>query len=322
MNNILVLDMSNILYKTFYVHSRETDHDLIRKLAYNTSLTTLNKYYNSLKPVRMAFVFDRANWRAEYTKSEQCYSRKLYKGHRRQQMKPAEQVMYDNFKQFVLEFEQLIRDCTGITCLAADGLEADDLIAGICRIYGGEDSSGDNRSTNKYTVDDHSVAIVSADKDMLQLLRYDRVILIDPANGKQRTIENNEIESIDFFLYHKYLRGDRGDNVQSALPRIRTKKIQEAFEDGYTHTNLMNTEWIHMDERVMLVGDIVTENKLLMNLTHQPAHIQELMWDTIDSEFNKQKSFNQFKFMKFLGQNELKNVSRYLDSYIPMLSSR
>ena len=44
MNNILVLDMSNVLYKTFYVHSRESDHDLIRKLAYNTSLTTLNKY--------------------------------------------------------------------------------------------------------------------------------------------------------------------------------------------------------------------------------------------------------------------------------------
>lgn len=320
-NTLLVLDMSNILYKTFYVNSTEPDHENVKKLAYNASFAKLNKYYNTYKPDRMVCVFDRPNWRVDYTKSEECYSRKVYKGHRRQQMKPAEQAMYDTFKLFVSEFEQLIRECTTLTCLAADGLEADDLMAGLCHLYGGADSASDNQCTAEKQ-QDHDVILISADKDMLQLLRYEHVILIDPATHKQRTMENNELESVDYYLYHKYLRGDRGDNVQSAFPRYRSKKIKEAFNDVYEHTNLMKMEWIDMDERTLVVGDIVNENKLLMNLTHQPEHIQALMWTTIDEEFNSPKRFDRFKFMKFLGSSDLKNVSRYLDSYVPMLSHR
>ena len=318
--NILVLDMSNILYKTFYVNSTEPDMDMLVKLAYNASFMTLNKYFRVYAPTRVVFVFDRANWRAEYTRSEECYSKRVYKGHRRQKMTPSQQAVYDVFKTFVNEFEVMIRELTTITCLAADGLEADDLIAGVCRIYGGNDTAVDNQSTITHSIDGYKVIVVSADKDMIQLLRYDRVELIDPANGKNRTVENSGFESVDYYLYEKYIRGDRGDNVASALPRCRKTKIVEAFNDSYTHVNLMQTEWLNPEDQMVVVGEMVNENKLLMNLTHQPDHIQQLMWETIDIEFNKPRKFDHFKFLRFLGKYELKNISRYLDNYIPMLS--
>jgi hypothetical protein len=228
--------------------------------------------------------------------------------------------MYKVFKGFVSDFENMIRELTTITCLAAEGLEADDLIAGVCRLYGGKDTASDNRCTVDYAFDGYKVTVISADKDMIQLLRYDRVELIDPATGKNRTLYNSGFESVDYYLYEKYIRGDRGDNVAAALPRCRKTKITEAYNDSYMHVNLMNTSWIGMEDEEIVVGIMVNENKLLMNLTHQPDHIQELIWSTIDFEFNKPRKFDQFKFLRFLGKYELKNVSKYIDSYIPMLS--
>lgn len=324
LRHLLVFDMSNILYKTFYVNTANHDitNDLLPKLAFHSSFLTLNKYYRQYKPHQMVFVFDRPNWRADHTRSEHTYSKKEYKGHRRQQMTPAQKEMYNIFKQFVGEFEELVSEVTAIPCIAADKLEADDIIAGICRIYGGKDNASDNRSTYHDLVADHKVTIISADKDMLQLLRYENVDLIDPATGKNRSLGEDEFSTVDYFLYEKYMRGDRGDNIPSAYPRYRTKKIQEAFLDPYKHSNLMNTEWVNEDGETVIVGDIVNENKLLVNLTHQPDDVQEIMWNCITSELNKVKRYDHFKFLKFLGKNELKNLSASVDSLIPMLSGR
>jgi hypothetical protein len=321
-HHILIFDMSNMLYKTFYVNSKETDETTLIQLAFTSSFATLNKYYKLYKPSKVIFAFDRTNWRASYTQSEECYSKKLYKGHRRQSMTPTQQQMYLIFKQFITEFENVIRACTAITCLSADGLEADDIIAGVCRIYGGEDTASDNGCTFHDVIDDHSVTIVSADKDLLQLLRYKNVELIDPATGRNRTVENTGFESVDYYLYEKYMTGDAGDNVASAYPRYRKAKIKAAYNDEYLHNNLMQTEWTDIEERVIVVGEMVKENKLLTNLTHQPHDIQDKLWNTILEGCNAKKRYDHFKFLQFLGKYDLVMVSKYIDSYMPMLSLR
>jgi len=317
----LIVDAHNILHKTFYVHQTE-DLDMLVKLAFHATFTTLNKYYKLHKPDRLICVFDRANWRVDYTKSPECYSGRLYKGTRRLVMTQKQTKMYELFKQFIMDFEDLIRTHTAIVCLAKDKLEADDLIAGLCYIYGGDDAGTNNKTT--YNIDDfndtsHNVVVVSADKDLLQLLRYKNVRLIDPATGKDRTLEKWNYD-VDYFLYEKSLTGDTGDNIQSALPRFRKKKIFEAYSDDYAHTNLMQRTWVNEDEKVMSVGTLVKENILLTNLTHQPDHIQDLIWESINHEMNNRGKYSHFHFLKFLGKYELKNVSKSLDQFIPMLS--
>lgn len=335
MNHLLVMDMSNILYKTFYVKDEKmTNHiahkslpqeeqdDLEIRSAFHRSLISLNRYYLDHKPSQMICVFDRYNWREDYSKSDECYSKRVYKGTRRQKQTPAEQQRYQRFKQFTCEIESMLTEMTSIPCLSANLLEADDIIAGICKIYGGNDTAPDNGCTFDYTVDNHKVTVVSADKDMIQLLRYDRVKLLDPATKNYRTLENTKNESVDLYLYVKYMRGDRGDNVASAYPRYRLKKIREAYDDPYNHTNLMNCEWTDHEGRTMVVGEIFNENKVLTNLTHQPKHIQDLILETIQTGLSAPNRFDRFRFVKFLKNNKLHNVNKFIDSYIPMLSAK
>lgn len=321
LTHLLVFDMSNMLYKTFYVNTANQNmtKDLLPKLAFHSSFITINKYYKLYKPDHVVFVFDRANWRKDHTMDENTYSKRLYKGHRRKQMTPSQKEIYEIFINFMNEFEQAVRDYTAIICMAGDKLEADDIIAGVCRKYGGKDTADDNGHTETELFDDHCVTIVSADKDMLQLLRYENVQIIDPTTGKNRELPEGEFGTVEYYLYEKYLRGDSGDNIPSAYPRYRTKKIQEAFLDSYKHTNLMNAEWVDADGDTIVVGDVVKENKLLVNLTHQPEHIQELIWKAIDEAMNNRNKYDYFNFLKFLGKNELKNLSNSLEHLMPLL---
>lgn len=335
MEHLIVMDMSNVLYKSFYAKkeagygspfvikqsmSEEEQEDIETRHALHTSLLSLNKYYKEFKPTKMVCVFDRFNWRDDYSKSDDCYSKRAYKGNRRQSMTPAELKKYQRFKQFTVDFENILREMTTVICLSAHLLEADDLIAGVSRVYGGEDQASDNGCIPTELKDNHKVTIVSADKDMIQLLRYNRVELVDPATMRYRTLSNNGYDSVDYYLYHKYMRGDSGDNVMSAYPRYRSKKIREAFEDPYQHTNLMNCEWTDFDGRTMMVGKIFEENKILTNLTHQPQHVQEIIFETINTGFNSNRSFDRFRFTKMLKKNELRYLSKNIDYIIPVLS--
>lgn len=301
METIVCIDMSNILHKTYYVHAKEKIEDLTA-LAYHSSLLTLNKYHKLYKPTQTIFVFDRPNWRKDYTKSDLCYSGKLYKGQRRQNMTPNEKRRYDTFLAFVDDFEQLMRDHTGITCVAGDLLEADDLISGIAQVYH----------------PDSNIVIITADKDMTQLLRFPNVMLIDPTTGKQRTLEewNNDA---DFFLYNKCLRGDIGDNLQSAYPRIRATRIEETYKDPYKQLNMMKETWTNHEGREMIVGQMFEENRLLMDLTQQPTCVRRKIFEVIEHEMNNRGKFSHFHFLKFLGKYQLKNVSKQLETFVPLL---
>ena len=300
-NTNLVFDMSNMLYKTFHVHAREKLED-ITALAFHSSLLTLNKYHKKYKPTRTVFVFDRENWRKYYTQNSDCYSGKIYKGQRRQQMTPSERKRYETFLEFVTDFENMIRNHTGITCLSGDMLEADDLIGGFAEVYS----------------DQEDVVIVTADKDMLQLLRFARVTLVDPTTGEQRSLKewNNDA---DYFMFCKQLRGDIGDNLQSAYPRLRTTKIKEAYDDPYKRINLLKETWTNQEGRVMEVGLLFEENELLMNLLKQPTCIRRKIFETIEYGMNNTGTFSHFHFLKLLGKYQLKNISKQLESFIPLL---
>lgn len=297
----ILFDMSNLLHKTFYINARE-DIEILAGLAYHTSLVTLNKYFKQYKPDQTIFVFDRGNWRKYYTQSEECYSGKLYKGHRRQKMSPSEKKRYQVFLNFINDFEQLIREHTGIVCLAGDMLEADDLIAGFVEIFSDQDN----------------IVIVSADKDLLQLLKYPNVTLVDPTTGKNRTLEEWDNDA-DYFLFHKCLRGDPGDNVQAAYPRIRSTKIKEAYTNEYVRVNLMNETWTDHTGREFVVGKLFNENQMLMDLTKQPLCVRRKIFEVIEHELNNPGKFSHFHFLKFLGKYQLKNVANNLESFIPLL---
>lgn len=299
---ILMFDGSNILYKTFYANNNE-DAQTTAGLAHHAALTTLNKYYKLYNPDVVIVAFDRSNWRKQYTKSEACVSKKPYKGNRRLTMTPKQQEKYEAFCEHIKEFEELLRTQTGIVTLAADTLEADDLMAGVAQML--------------HTT--HDIIIVSADKDLMQLLRYPEVVLIDPATGKPRTLIDHEMDA-DLFMFVKCIRGDAGDNVQSAFPRVRMTRIKEAYADPYARANLMEETWTDETGREMKVKELFAENELLMDLSKQPADIREKIEDAVLEGFENKGTFNHFHFLRFCGKFDLKNISASIENFVRMLT--
>lgn len=300
----LIFDITNILYRTFFAHKTEDDIT-VAGLASHTALVTLNKYYRQFMPRKIVMCFDRTSWRKEYTKSDLCLSGKIYKGNRRQKMSPKDKERYELFLQHLNDFEVMLRDHTSIVTLAGQGLEADDLIAGVVQ-------------TMCVTEEDPSFVIVSSDKDMIQVLRHPNVRLINPADGKDRTLDEWNGDA-DLFMFEKCIRGDAGDNVQSALPRCRKTRIKKAYTDPYEYANLMMETWTNQDGKEFVVKHLYEENKLLMDLTCQPEEIQQTIVKTILEGFKSPGTFSYFHFMKFLGKYELKKIAEQAETFVPML---
>jgi 5'-3' exonuclease len=305
MKTYCVIDASNIMYRSFYAHPKEDD-DTVAGIAAHTTLLTLSKYYNQFKGPKMILAFDRSNWRKVYTKSHKCISGKVYKGNRRQNMTPRQKQRYELFIEHCNEFETMIRDKTGVITLANDGLEADDLIAGFVQTIGVQEP-------------DSQIIIVSTDKDLLQLLKHKNVRLLNPATGKDRDLSewNNDA---DLFMFEKCIRGDRGDNVQSALPRCRQTRILKAYNDDYERANLMEETWTDHENKEFKVKDLFNENKKLMDLECQPDDIQLKTIKTIVESLNNPGKFSYFHFMKYLGDRDLKKIASQADNFAKILS--
>lgn len=306
----LVIDAGNILYRTFYVHKDEDDVT-IAGMAALAAILTINKYFKMHKPCKVIMAFDRHSWRKDYTAGPQCITAKGYKANRRQNMTPKEEARYKLFLEHVEEFEEMVREHTSIMAIADDGLEADDVIASICQ-------------TLPIIEPDAEVIILSQDKDLIQLLRHSNVTLIDPATGKPRTLSDWEGDA-NYFIFEKCIRGDAGDNVQSAYPRIRSTRIRKAYEDDFEKANVMEHEWElpigDGETKTVVVKDLFKENQLLMDLSEQPDDIQKRMVTAVLTGLRNPGQYNHFNFLRFLGKYEMKRIAQNVDSYVPMLSS-
>ena len=303
----LLFDASNILYRTFYAHTNE-DEKVIAGMAAHAAIITLNKYFRLHSPDKVVLCFDRSSWRKEYTASDECISQKPYKGNRRQNQTASQKARYEAFLEHLEEFETLVREYTSMIALAGKGLEADDLIAGTIQVVGVQET-------------DAEFIIISADKDLIQLLKHRNVRLIDPASGNDRTLEdwNNDPK---YFMFEKCIRGDAGDNVQSAYPRIRKTRIEKAYEDKYELTNIMEHTWKHPTNDIeFTVKDLYKENILLMDLEEQPTDIQLRIVKSVLEGFNNPGSFSYFDFLRFLGKYDMENIAKRVESYVPMLSA-
>lgn len=299
-----------MLYRTFFVNKMKHSVEESAGLAHHSALITLNKYFRNFKPHKVVMAFDRTSWRKAYTADDLCISKKPYKGNRRQNMTEAEKAMFAKFTQHLKDFEDMMDRKTSVICLAGNGLEADDLIAGVVQEFKNDE-----------------VIIVSADKDLIQLLRNPNVKLIDPATGEdRRKLLNKEYSGdVDYFMFEKCIRGDTGDNVQSAYPGVRKTRIKKAFTDPFEQVNLMNETWSIGDKgtedyKEFVVKELYEENRLLMDLQEQPDIIKDNIKLTIEKGFNDPGEYSHFHFLKFLGKYELKKISEQVDNFVKMLS--
>ena len=310
MKRRMIVDTANILFRVAAANNRYnsgTAEDMAG-LAMHTALMTLRSHYNKVRPDQVALTFEGANnWRKTYTKSEACVSKRVYKANR---VKDDSMIP---FFELIKSFEQLAREHTSLVCLSNPILEGDDLFGGYIE---------------KYTKEGDEVIGLSGDKDFVQFLKYPNFKLLNPDKlGAERNV-NKDGTPIDaeYFMFEKAFRGDAGDNVMPAYPRVRSTRLQKAYNDPYELTNIMNETWKFNEpstgeEREFRVGDLYEENHILMNLERQPDWVRAEIANTLDHEAIHHGQFNLFHFQKFCGKYGLKKISEDVTNFIPLFSN-
>lgn len=291
--------------------SSPDDEDLETDLIFHKIFNSLNKFYKKYNAHDVIVVFDSKSWRKIYTsdENEDKVTHKKYKGHRRANLTESKKIKLGIIDSQLNEFYEVLKSQTGLIVLKEKYLEADDLIGGWVQRF-----------------HDHKNIIISSDKDFIQLLVNGNVTLIDPLTDKPRDLLEWEDDAA-YFMFEKCFRGDVGDNVINAFPRLRSNKIKEAYTDEFKRTNIMNNSFIieSLDDSGTLIkhtyrtGDLYDENKLLMDLTCQPDYIKELIDQSITNAIENRSSFNYFNFLKFLGKHELQAIIKDVDKFVPLL---
>lgn len=323
----LIVDVSNLFWRSVSAQQKYGPANASDSagLGLHMCLMSLRKHYNTIQPQKIAVAFEgKQNWRKDYTKSAECYSQRLYKGNR--VADPNMAVLFDVIKSF----EELVREHTNIVTLQHPLLEGDDLISGYAQYY-----------SNPYPGNDEGddVTILSGDKDFVQELGNPNVRLINPDDGKPRTlVDVCGVDDAGYFMFEKAFRGDAGDNVLPAYPRVRKARLQKAYgvkdgkaypelADAFELSNLLGHSWEFMnpetgDKRMLSVERMFEENNLLMNLQGQPEHIRALIRETIETQADSHGQFNFFKFNQFLGKYQLQQIAERASDFVGLFSGK
>lgn len=192
-------------------------------------------------------------------------------------------VYYDDVIAAIELLREFFEGYTGAYYLSVPKCEADDIIAVWCQSSEGVQN-----------------IILSSDKDFIQLVS-DETSLYSPPQKKFR-------ETIDpqYDLFVKCIRGDRGDNIHSAFPKVRETRLKKAWEDELEMMNLINEKHpIHGN----IVGEHLEFNQKLIDLREQPIEIRVDILNAINTYTNGK--FDEIKAMRFLKEN---NLGAFVDS--------
>lgn len=291
----LVVDVASVLFRVAAVqkyqpYAKDASPEDLVGLCMHISLVTIYKWYTKYFPDFVVFAFEGSNnWRKVFT--AETYARKQfqYKGNR------VSDPAMKHYYQLIESFRETIKAHTSIACLHIETLEADDAIAGYCQLYAGEG---------------REIFIVSSDRDFTQLLKLPGVHLVNPENGKLRNQPGDKDyeADIDYWLFRKCVRGDMGDYVPSAFPRVRETKIKEAYANQYARINFMNSTWTDEESKVHKVGDLYEQNVTLLSLYAQPQEVREYMEQEIKDQVAALGDYSHFHFLRFLDKHQLNKV--------------
>jgi len=303
----LLCDISSILFRVAAVQKntnpRNKDlsgEDLVG-LCMHISLHSIFKWYEKFKPDYVVFAFEgQNNWRKTFTAN--ANSRLAYKGNR------VRDPEMKHFYTLMESFYETMKTHTSICCLKVDTMEADDSIAGYCQLNAADDGN--------------EIYIISGDKDFIQLMKLPGVFLIDPDTGKQRNLPGDKHyeEDLDYWLFLKCVRGDMGDYVPPAYPRVRETRVKKAYENQYERLNFMNEVW-RDDDKVFRVGDLFLENVKLLSLFDQPPEIREKLIERVKAQSTELGKYSHFHFIRFCADFKLVRVQENAKKFADMFAN-
>ena len=322
----ILVDTANTFFRARHVINGDADIKL--GMAFHITLNSIKKAWQQFEGSHVIFCLEGRSWRKDYYTPYKA-QRAAQRAAHTEKEQDEEKIFWEAFDTF----KDFIAEKTNCTVLQNPQLEADDLIAGWIQTH----------------PDDKHV-IISTDTDFVQLIAHnvtqyngvmehvitDKGIFDD--KGKpiidKKTQEPKAAPNPEWLLFEKCMRGDTSDNVFSAYPGVRTKGtskkvgLTEAFEDrnskGYAWNNLMLQRWSDHNGVEHRVLEDYERNRRLIDLTHQPDDIKEIIVNTISTATAEQKNVSQvgIRLIKFCNLWDLKKIADQAQSYAEPLNAR
>ena len=142
-------------------------------------------------------------------------------------------------------------------CIEVKGCEADDVMYALAQR------------------DEARVTLISMDGDLHQLVNQ-QVGIYHPR--KRAFLKPLSKVQRDFDLFVKCIRGDRGDNIPSAYPRVTKKHLKRAFTEPQSMHKLMTTRIADGS----IVEDNYRLNRQLIDLSQIPVELHHEVQTIID----------------------------------------
>jgi 5'-3' exonuclease len=297
-------------------------------MAFHITLNSIKKAWQDFNGSHVVFCLEGRSWRKDYYKPYKAQRAAARAAHTEREA-DEEKIFWEAFDTF----KDFIKDKTNCTVMQHPRLEADDLIAGWIQ---------------SHPNDNH--IIISTDTDFVQLIapnvrQYNGVMEttithegIFDAKGKRvidkKTQEPKAVPDPQWLLFEKCMRGDTSDNVFSAYPGVREKGtknkigLREAFGDrdtkGFNWNNMMLQRWTDHEGNEHRVRDDYERNRVLIDLSAQPADIKTIMAETITEATSANKNISQvgIRLIKFCNLYDLKKISDQAQAYAEPLNAR
>ena len=324
--NYILVDTANTFFRARHVINGDADIKL--GMAFHITLNSIRKAWQQFEGSHVIFCLEGRSWRKDYYTPYKA-QRAAQRAAHTEKEQDEEKIFWEAFDTF----KDFIAEKTNCTVLQNPQLEADDLIAGWIQ---------------SHPNDKH--VIISTDTDFVQLIapnvtQYNGVMEhvithegIFDDKGKpvidKKTQQPKAAPNPEWLLFEKCMRGDTSDNVFSAYPGVRTKGtskkvgLTEAFEDrnskGYAWNNLMLQRWSDHNGQEHRVLEDYERNRRLIDLTHQPDNIKEIITNTISAATAEQKNVSQvgIRLIKFCNLWDLKKIADQAQSYAEPLNAR
>jgi len=328
----ILIDLNNLIHRAKHA-TQHGDVSIKIGMSMHILFNSISKMWKKFKGTHVVFCLDGKSWRREVYESYKL-SRRLQQATKSIKEREEDELFYEAYNDLIA----FLTEKTNCSVLKSPGLEADDLIA--CWV--------------KKHPDDMNI-IISTDSDFCQLLADNveiyngvtnmRITVSGVYDDKDKlfefTLKNDgkikvgkanpnfvpAADWIEWAKFSKIIRGDAGDGIFTAYPKVRQTLLRNAFEDrknkGYIWNNLMLQTWKDHEGNIHRVLDDYNRNMMLIDLVELPDEIVELAAAVIDTEITAKNIPNiGIWFMKFCGKHDLTRLAQYPDQFVQFLAAR
>lgn len=343
-HKFVLMDGNNLFHRQANMTDRSFGIDSMIGMSMHMILNSMKKEFTNFKASHAVFFTEGRSWRKDVYPGYKA-NRTLMHAQKTQQEQEDSAMLIEAFS----DLTAYIDTKTNISMIQHPQAEADDMIHVWIEMHPN---------------DEH--ILISTDSDFIQLLRFPNVTIYDPVrdilirrdgvfsdNGKEErlafTITSDakikvgkpdpnfvpEPDWYEFALFLKCIRGDKGDNIFTAYPKVRvngtrnTVGIREAYLDretqGYAWTNFMQQRWVDHESVEHVVKDKYQFNRKLIDLTQIPDELRTKFVARINETTGRKNVPAPeigMGFMKFCKTWDLQKIGAFPEQFMPMMKSK